>query len=137
MKLDNILKRNRKAEETTTSVEKLNLHAIEPPKPNYSGLNSSQVLQSDKFNQHAKPPMPPRELVKPVWVSFASRSKSKVSNGSDGSKENDDKKEADKNLNDSSMSLSKKSDYRIRYLPIRPPLDRTALAEVSIGRAGN
>ena len=137
MKLDNILRGNRKAEEIGSSVEKLNIHAFEPPKVNRSGMSSSQILQQEKSNQHSKPPMPPRELVKPVWVSFASRSKSKVSNGSDGSKEVDEKKEAEKNLNDSSMSLSKKSDYRIRYLPIKPPLDRSALAEVSIGRTGN
>lgn len=54
-----------------------------------------------------RPPLPPG-LARPAWVSFGSRSRSRASNNSGESKDEGG------NHNDSSLSLSKKSDYRIR-----------------------
>lgn len=83
-------------------------------------LNSSYLELSAKGSQlQSKPPIPPKEFTRPVWVSFGSRSRSRASNGSNGSKE--DKKSEDKPDVDSSASLSKKSDYRVRYLPGNQP----------------
>src|SRR3990167_8937173 len=83
---------------------------------------------------------PPPEFTKPAWVSFGSRSRSKISSSSADSKESDNQASRNANnpqqskvqvephpmtalaLNDSMQSLSKKSDYRLRYRPTKAPV---------------
>lgn len=111
-KLDNILKLNK---------EDPKQHKDESMHFEYGKMkNSSYMELSAKGSQlKLKPPVPPKEFTRPVWVSFGSRSRSKVSNGSNGSKE--DKKSEDKPDMDSSGSISKRSGYRVRYLPGKTP----------------
>lgn len=86
-------------------------------KPNASYME----LSAKGSNAPSKPPMPPKEFTRPVWVSFGSRSRSKASNGSNSSKEGVEKKENNNEL-DSSVSLSKKSEYQVRLVVSRKAL---------------
>ena len=117
-KLDTILKKNREGEANLKTEDD-------------QFKNESYLELSGKASQlHSRPPIPPKDLVRPVWVSFGSRSRSKASNGSNGSKD-DDKKE-ERNDNDSSLSLSKKSGYRIRYFPQKPIVNSRARLDRSL-----
>lgn len=114
-KLDKILKKTNP--DHPHSPENLRREKADFDKPNMSYME----LSAKGSNAPSKPPMPPKEFTRPVWVSFGSRSRSKASNGSNSSKEELEKKE-NKNELDSSISLSKKSDYQVRLVMSRKGL---------------
>lgn len=106
-KLDSILKKNKEDSQPKQTEETIK--------------NESYIELSAKSSQlvGTRPPIPPKDLTRPVWVGPANRSRSKISNGSNGSRDEETKKE-EKNDGDSSMSLSKKSDHRFRLLNQKP-----------------
>lgn len=110
------------------------------------------VVTDAKQNQVAAPP---REFTKPAWVSFGSRSRSKISSSSADSKKSDgaavelafnetpiqgvgpNQNLLANGLNDSLQSQSRKSDYRLRYRPTKSPVgtNRGQVLEPSLSLA--
>ena len=126
-KLDHILKRNEILEKSGLFSIKENEEKRRRPSLT-KGMNESTPRQKETPSI-SKPPQIPKEILRPVWVSFGSRSRSKISLNSKGSKDSKDSKEegsakgSGKQLleennhmnNSSSLCLSKKSGYRIRF----------------------
>ncbi len=125
-KLDHILKRNEILEKSGLFSIKENEEKRRRPSLNRAANESTPRIKDNP--SISKPPPVPKEILRPVWVSFGSRSRSKLSLNSKGSKDSKDSKDdgsakdSGKQLledipqaNNSSLCLSKKSGYRIRY----------------------
>lgn len=126
-KLDHILRRNE-------ILEKSGLFSIKENdeqrrRPSLARLREDSPPVRRDAPAGPKPPPPPKEVLRPVWVSFGSRSRSKLSLRSKGSKDSRDSREdasakdspkplpeeAGAPANNSSLCLSRKSGYRIRF----------------------